>query len=132
MGVLEDLEEKVWAKMVAEGTNTLEQVAFFRAQKKHLEEAEVCKIMIANRMWEHDLTCPARTVYLCNAAALDQVRNGLVHTPSTSPLNKLDCLPSPVEKSQLPATCRNLQKLKIYVRNSQFASVGQGSVRAGY
>ena len=38
----------------------------------------MCKIMLANRMWAHDQTCPVRPVYLCNAAALDQVKNGLV------------------------------------------------------
>ena len=66
----DELLEANYARLIAAGTHTAEDVAWLRRRQRCQEELEVCRFMIKSRTWEVDASCSRSLVYVCYATAL--------------------------------------------------------------
>ena len=70
MGVIDsdDVEEAYYARLVASGTHTAQEITWIKAKRRRQEELEVCRFMIKSKTY--DASCPEELVHLCYANAL--------------------------------------------------------------
>ena len=65
--ILAKREDERYAAMLASGTHSSEEIATLRLRKRHMEEAQVCRMLMKTKAWETDSSCSRRNVFLCLA-----------------------------------------------------------------
>ncbi len=65
--ILAKREDERYAAMVAAGTHSAEEIATLRLRKRHMEEVQVCRMLMKTKAWETDSSCSRRNVFLCLA-----------------------------------------------------------------
>ena len=64
----DDLLEAYYARLVAAGTHTAEEITWLKTRRRRQEELEVCRFMLKSQTY--DASCPEELVHLCYANAL--------------------------------------------------------------